>query len=243
MQKNIDKLMEKKFSRDRFFISYGLRKQFEKKVIRIIFIVIFAILFVSFIFSFLIYPVSEKSNSMSPNIIQNSILFVTPIKTVINRGDVVLIDNQKNDFSVTKIVLEKLIRFFTFQRLGFDKIEDEVSSKKSLKRVIGLPGDTIYMKDFMVYIKPKNEKHFYTEFELTKKNYDLEIFNLPKNWDTEIGLKSDFQMIVLGEREYFVLADNRFSSFDSRYWGVLKKSELVAKALFLYFPFSNARIF
>ena len=45
--------------------------------------------------------------------------------------------------------------------------------------------------------------------------------------------------IVLGENEYFVLADNRVSSVDSRIYGTVDVSELKGKAVLRFFPFNS----
>ena len=101
----------------------------------------------------------------------------------------------------------------------------------------------IFGKNFIVYIKPQNEKYFLSEFELSKKSYNIEVFNLPEGWDDSVGFKAEFTPVTLGPNEYFVLADNRFSSLDSRLWGVVNKRDFIGKALIVYFPFSKIRLF
>ena len=112
-----------------------------------------------------------------------------------------------------------------------------------IRRVIGMPGDTIYMRDHVLYIKPQGDKHFLTEFELIKKSYNINVLASPAGWDNLIGVTGSFEEIVLGENEYFVLGDNRNSCIDSRLWGVVPKSDIKATALFCYFPFSKLRLF
>ena len=85
-----------------------------------------------------------------------------------------------------------------------------------VKRVIGVPGDTVQMKDGTVYING-------TEFE---EKVDVAAME-------EAGLAGD--AITLQENEYFVLGDNRNNSEDSRYANIgnIKKEYIIGKAWFV----------
>jgi len=86
-----------------------------------------------------------------------------------------------------------------------------------IKRVIGLPGDTVEIKDGTVSINgtPINEPYILQEPPQTNKDYG------PR---------------VLSDDEYFVLGDNRNNSSDSRSWGTIKRSDIIGKAWFIYWP-------
>ena len=112
-----------------------------------------------------------------------------------------------------------------------------------IRRIVGLPGDTIYMRDYVLYVRPQGQKHFLTEFELVKKSYDVLINTAPISWDNQIGVSGNFEQVTLGENQYYVLGDNRNSSLDSRLWGAVSGSRIQAKALFEYFPFADMRLF
>ena len=99
------------------------------------------------------------------------------------------------------------------------------------------------MRDYVLYIKARNEKHFLTEFEISKKAYNVTFYVPPADWDSELGLKGSFDEIYLGPDEYFVLADNRKSSDDSRLWGAVKKENISAKVLMCYYPFKDFKIY
>ena len=169
---------------------------------------------------------------------------VSPVVSNYNRGDIVLLKERK---SISKNFFKKqadiFIRFFTAQQISIFEKSDLPASKPHLRRIVGMPGDTIYMRDYVLYIKPAGEKHFLTEFEIVENPYNVTFFVPPADWDTEIGVKGSFDEITLGYDEYFVLADNRKSSDDSRLWGAVKSEDIKAKVLMCYFPFNNFRLF
>ncbi|MBR1615783.1 MAG: signal peptidase I, partial [Treponema sp.] len=96
---------------------------------------------------------------------------------------------------------------------------------------------------YVVYIKPKNESHFLTEFELIDKKYDVEIFTAPTGWDINLGAKSGTKPIVLGEGQYYLLGDNRMECIDSRLWGPVKKNAIKGRVVLQYFPFNKIKVF
>ena len=91
-----------------------------------------------------------------------------------------------------------------------------------IKRIIGLPGETVQIKNGEVYING----------ELLGEEYGREVM-------LDAGLAAD--PIVLGEDEYFVLGDNRNHSSDSRESsvGVLEKEELIGRAWIRIWPFDS----
>ena len=92
------------------------------------------------------------------------------------------------------------------------------------------------MKDYVLYIKPAGEQHYLTEFELTPRMYET-VQAKGKNL-SNAGIPAQLEEIVLGEDEYFLLADDRISSVDSRVYGPVQKSRIGGKAFLRYFPFS-----
>lgn len=99
-----------------------------------------------------------------------------------------------------------------------------------IKRVIGLPGDRVVIKDGKVTIYEKNGD-IPTELE---EAYIL---------DGIKTLSPEPIDIVLEANKYFVLGDNRGNSSDSRYWGQLDKSYIVGKPAVRLFPFNEITVF
>ena len=93
--------------------------------------------------------------------------------------------------------------------------------QKFIKRVIGLPHETIEIKDGEVLIDFGQDYLI-----LDESDY------LHPQIETRGNLK-----IVLGENEYFVLGDNRIASSDSRHWGALPGEKIIGRAMIRVWPF------
>jgi signal peptidase I len=92
-----------------------------------------------------------------------------------------------------------------------------------LKRLIGLPGDTITFRAGKVFITPAGG----------------EIRELDEPYYTGTTMPGNDTVITLGEAEYFVMGDNRNFSSDSRAWGILPEKDLVGRAAVRLFPLSK----
>ncbi|MFZ5596297.1 MAG: signal peptidase I [Bacillota bacterium] len=90
-----------------------------------------------------------------------------------------------------------------------------------VKRLIGLPGETVELKDNRVYIngEPIEEKY------------------LPE------GLKfRNYGPVTVPDNSYFMMGDNRNNSSDSRVWGFLPEKMIIGKAVVLYWPLDRVRL-
>lgn len=99
-----------------------------------------------------------------------------------------------------------------------------------IKRVIGLPGETVKIDNNNVVIyNDENQNGFNLDEEYTKNNNGRE-------WDGYVN-------ITLDENKYFVLGDNRLNSLDSRYWGALDKDKIVGVVKLRLWPLSEMTFF
>ncbi|MCR5763366.1 MAG: signal peptidase I [Treponema sp.] len=223
--------------------SFELRRIRSRRITFALSVVIFTFLFISLFLNFILFPVHVKSDSMESDIAKGSAVFITPLIRTPKRGDVYYISRMDN---VTGTLFQKaantIVKFVTLQKFYPFGYTDRMSGKPFLRRVLALPGDSIYMKDYVLYIKPKGEKLFLTEFELTQKAYNTNIYSVPAEWEN-IGVSGFMKEITLGNNEYFVLSDNRIECSDSRLWGPVKADRLKGRALLEYFPFNKIHLF
>lgn len=112
-----------------------------------------------------------------------------------------------------------------------------------IKRLIGLPGDTIRIKDSTVYIKPKGETKEVSITELNpifKKIYSGQggYHGHVIRFDAK-HLTSEIEQFTVPDDSYFALGDNSFNSFDSRYWGVIPRTNIIGRGYFVFWPFTR----
>ncbi|MCR4742189.1 MAG: signal peptidase I [Treponema sp.] len=225
--------------------SFERKRAKKKKIISIIFLILFLFLFCNLITKYLLFSVCQKSSSMSPDIKENSLIMLTPLMHKINRGDVILLNPKAREVKPGKVntFLDLCLSFFTFRQFSIKSDNKYPCTQNQLRRVVCLPGDTFYMRDFVLYIKPKGEKHYLTEFELANKKYNIVFTAYPASWDTEIGVKGYLDEVTLKEGQYLLLGDNRISCDDCRLTGPVTKSDFAGKALFSYFPFNEIKLY
>jgi len=95
-----------------------------------------------------------------------------------------------------------------------------------IKRIIGLPGETVTIKDGSIYITETSGK----------------TIALDEPYVKNVGNGGDMTK-VLGAGEYFVMGDNRPESSDSRSWGTVPANDIVGRAFLRLLPFTNIGIF
>jgi signal peptidase I len=230
-------------NRKLYELSYILKKQRQHRIVTGIFFVLAIFLSIVLIRTFLLLPVRERSVSMQPDISSDTSVLFTPVIGTPQRGDVVLLKPRSAEKHLLLYrAADILINFFTAQQFTIFGKDNTMGSESQIRRIVGLPGDTIYMRGYIIFVQPEGESHFLTEFECVKKSYDVNIITVPDGWDSRIGVSGNFEKIFLGKDEYFVLGDNRCSCIDSRLWGPVNIKDIKAKGIGVYFPFSKLRL-
>ncbi|MFH1780817.1 MAG: signal peptidase I [Candidatus Nealsonbacteria bacterium] len=158
-------------------------------------IVIVALLVVVPIRYFIFQPFFVRGQSMEPNFYNSDYLIVDELSYQFRapeRGEVVVF-KYPND-----------------------------TDQRYIKRIVGLPGETIAVNSGKVFIYKNN-----VPVALDESAY------LPQTTQTQGSMKT-----TLDKNEYFVLGDNRMLSADSRAWGTLPEKDLIGRVLFRAWPFS-----
>ncbi|AFS54069.1 MULTISPECIES: signal peptidase I [Leptospirillum] len=98
-------------------------------------------------------------------------------------------------------------------------------SKDFIKRVIGLPGDHIEIRQKKVYVDGKPLTEPYVQY--------LQPFV------TDEPTRDVMKEVVVPPGEYFVMGDNRDDSYDSRFWGFVTENKILGKAEIIYWSWNN----
>ena len=154
----------------------------------------------------------EKIKEISPYVL--IVLVIVVIRIFIATPVKVDGDSMYNTLNDNDIVL--LSKVSSIDRFDIIVLKETDNNATIIKRVIGMPGDKVKIRNNKIYI---NNKIIEDEYAY--------------------GETSDYDEITLGDDEYFVLGDNRLISKDSRYFGAIKKSDIKGKAVFRLFPFTK----
>ena len=116
-----------------------------------------------------------------------------------------------------------------------------------VKRVIGLPGDSLHIADGRVTVNGELLVEPYAAFEPAfhsafREDFPAAVYsdpNVEPDWWRQMQSLVRDGNLVVPEGEYFVLGDNRNYSDDSRFWGFVSRQQIVARPLVIYFSLSR----
>ena len=128
-------------------------------------------------------------------------------------------------------------------------LEPDGTNLTLVKRVIGLPGDRIHLRDGIVYLNgvAQNEPHAAKPPYSTRNLYrdDFPAVSpatdprVTATWSVDLPSHIQGSDLVVPPDCYFVMGDNRPDSLDSRYWGFVHRDNLIGRPLFVYWSFDE----
>ncbi|MHC5268025.1 signal peptidase I [Enterococcus sp. LJL98] len=127
------------------------------------------------------------------------------------------------------IVMEK---FTAIQR--FDVVVFQMPDGTTyIKRVIGLPGESVSYREDQLYINNKKVDELFLAENLAEEEEPRNFYTNDFEFEQLMGVSK------LGEDSYFVLGDNRRMSKDSRSFGAISGDKILGKARFVYYPLNH----
>jgi signal peptidase I len=102
-----------------------------------------------------------------------------------------------------------------------------------VKRVIGIPGDTVMLQNKNLYLNGKKLEEPY------KIHVDSTVYEEDPWTPEELKVRDNYGPAMVPPDSYFVMGDNRDNSNDSRYWGFIARDEIIGKPLFVYWSYES----
>jgi signal peptidase I len=126
---------------------------------------------------------------------------------------------------------------FVFRTNGIGGIPagPDNSSEHYIKRLAGVPNDTLRIQQPKLFINGQEAKDYPFQRVGSQQNGYTGYRNSPGT----LYLADSASTVAIPARSYFALGDNSANSLDSRYWGFVPENNVVGKGLFVYWPFSS----
>lgn len=203
-----------------------------KDIIEWIYCIIIAVVLALLVKYFLGTPTIVKQTSMVPTFQPNDRLILNRLyrtfKTTPQRGDIITFEAPTVSNSAGKKVdLENPVAKYTNKTNGlvskFFYNVVEITKRSYIKRVIGLPGDHVEIKDGSVYINGEKLEEDY----------------LSSDVKTESVNGGQYLDIIVPEKTVFVMGDNRPDSIDSRKFGCIPYEKIEGKIVLRFWPLNK----
>jgi len=177
---------------------------------------VFSLIFVFFFTNFIAQATQVPTESMKPTILVGDHFFLDKFAFPANYPQF-----------MNKVLPTREIRrgeIVAFKSPGDPKVP-------FIKRVIGLPGETLEIRDKTVYINGKELEESYKHF------IDPNIYERGSGIPSDYIARDNFGPKVIPPNSYFMMGDNRDNSNDSRFWGVVDGKMVIGKPLFIYWSY------
>ena len=197
------------------------KKKREKSVFREYFeLIAETAVFVFFVMTFVVQAFQIPTGSMEPTLLIGDFLLVNKLVYASTASSI-----------EEKILPRKAIRR---QDIVVFKWPNDLT-KDFVKRVIGLPGEKIEIKNKQVFVndKPLDEKY--------KVHNDSQIISKNDYYHYDDTIRDNFGPVTVPAGHIFVMGDNRDNSADSRYWGFLPLTYVKGRPWMIYFSYRAER--
>ena len=118
-----------------------------------------------------------------------------------------------------------------------------------VKRVIGIPGDKLHLRNGIVYRNGQALTEPYVIHKVGDYNPYRDNFpavsalqasaQVSPEWPVQVGVLKEGEDLVVPPDSYFGMGDNRDESYDSRYWGFIPRENIIGRPLFVYWSFET----
>jgi signal peptidase I len=174
--------------------------------------IVVAVILALFIRTFVVQAFKIPTGSMEPNLLVGDHLLVNkfvfaPTATPVERALLPMRDIVRGDVVVFKF--------------------PEEPERDFIKRVIGLPGDTVEVRNRQVFINGNRIEEPYAHY----------LFPIGDDEAAAFDVRARYGPVTVPEEHYFMMGDNRDNSQDSRYWGFLPAHYVKGRALMIYWSF------
>jgi signal peptidase I len=195
--------------------------EFKKSILREYFeSIVIAVILALFIRTFVVQAFKIPTGSMEENLLIGDHLLVNkfvlgPTESSVERKLLPIGTIKRGDVIVFKYPVEP--------------------DRDFIKRVIGLPGETVELKDKKVYISGQPLEEPYVHFLQPPSGQSA------FHEETGFDVRERYGPVTVPQNQYFVMGDNRDNSQDSRYWGFLPRDYVKGKALLIYWSYEGDR--
>ncbi|MBR2365354.1 MAG: signal peptidase I, partial [Lentisphaeria bacterium] len=162
------------------------------------------------------------------------------------RKDEVLCDGYLS--SGDHVFVERLsIHFREFQRgdvivfntVGLKSPTQPLAGYYYIKRLAGLPGDTLKIVDNILLVKPAGDEKFVPIYDIAPKFRKLYTFKGGYLGHWADGILADGREITVPDNHFFALGDNTYNSLDGRNWGFIPRRNMIGLAMTIFWPVSR----
>lgn len=166
-------------------------------------------------------------------------------------GDHVFVNREQ--FAPKTSWIEPIVKYTDIHRgdiVVFLSMDPRTPDMYIVKRIIGVPGDHIHLRDGQVYRNgEKLSEQGYAQhqggmsYDPYRDNFPAvapdENSNVIDEWKLTMGSHIENGDIVVPPGSYFGMGDNRDVSLDSRYWGFIKQDHVIGRPMFIYWSFTS----